>query len=58
MEDKDELGRQLKEINQILSDPNFISQSTNEELMTYLFMVERIEDKITKMVNMENKGNK
>ena len=33
---QEELGRQLKEITTILSDPNFISSSTNEELMGYL----------------------
>ena len=51
---QEELGRQLKEITMILNDPNFIASSSNEELMGYLFMVDKIKFKLQEMVNLED----
>ena len=51
---QEELGRQLKEITMILNDPNFMAQSSNEELMGYLFMVDKIKFKLQEMVNLDD----
>ena len=51
---QEELGRQLKEITMILNDPDFIVSSSNEELMGYLFMDDKIKFKLQEMVDLED----
>lgn len=54
MENEEEFKAQFKEIITALNDPEFISKATNEELMGYLFMAQRVENRIQELVNMEN----
>ena len=53
---QEKLGRQLKEITMLLNDPDFIAKSSNEELMGYLFLIDKIKFKLQEMVDLD--GNK
>jgi 23S rRNA maturation mini-RNase III len=53
MEDQEQFQAQFKEIMTALNDPEFISKASNEELMGYLFMMERVENKLQKLVEID-----
>lgn len=42
----------IKEISKAMEDKEFLAKATNEELMAYLFLVEKMKKKLEKMVKM------
>ena len=48
------LGEQIKKISQQIDNDETLSSATNEELIGYLFLVEKMKKKIEKLVNLDN----
>ena len=42
----------IKEITKAMEDKDFLEKATNEELMAYLFLVEKMKKKLEKLVDM------
>ena len=47
------IGKQIKEISEAINDKELLANASNEELMSYLFLVEKMKQKLEKMVDME-----
>ena len=48
------LGEQIKNITDMIEDKEFLAKASDEELMGYLFLVEKMKKKLEKLVNLEN----
>ena len=46
------IGEQIDEISKMVSDEDFIESASNEELMTYLVMVEKLKRQLEKIFEM------
>ena len=52
--DMDDLAKKIVELSESL-DEDTIERATDEELMTYLFLVEKMKVKLEKMCNLDKK---
>ena len=49
------IGEQLRAITEAIEDKEFLSNATNEELVAYLFLVEKMKKKLEKLTKLEDK---
>lgn len=49
------IGEQLRAITEAMEDKDFLSKATDEELVAYLFLVEKMKKKLEKLTKLEDK---
>ena len=54
---KKDIGKQIHEIKQNMEDEELLSKASDEELMGYIFLSEKINKKIEKLEKMAHKKN-
>ena len=48
------IGEQIEEITKAIDDKEFISKASNEELVAYLFLAEKMKRKLEKLAKLED----
>jgi len=49
------IGEQLRAITEAIEDKEFLSKATDEELVAYLFLVEKMKKKLEKLAKLDEK---